>query len=60
MAYSIRRNGIKIEVTIKDDDFKVIDIWKFNKNEAAKYGKILKQKYGIDFTDKEKDLTWLE
>ena len=60
MGYFIKRNGIKIEIIIRDDDFKIIDIWKFNIQEAGKFGKLLKEKYGIDFTNKERDLTWLD
>jgi len=61
MSYNRRTKGIKIEITIRDDNFRRLDTFKFSKVEAHKFGRIMKDKYGISFIPgKDKDLDWLK
>lgn len=60
-----RTGGIKIEITIKDEDWRVIDTFKTNIKDFPKIVGIMKRQYGIDFKPEipkplksDKDLDW--
>ena len=55
MGFNYRKNGLKIEIIIRDDNFKKIDTFKFNIHEFNKFFNIIRKKYGIR-TDS--DIDW--
>ncbi len=57
-------NGGSFEIKIFDDDYSKIGFWKFSKNEAAKYLRIISRKYGLGLSIKERkqddsDIDWM-
>lgn len=57
--------GIKIELIVHDEDYKVLDTFKFKKEQAPAIANILQRKYGIIFVEGlkkeiDRDLDWLK
>jgi hypothetical protein len=60
-------NNISFEVLVKDETYRKIGTWKFQKRDAAKFMKIMNEQYGLGLSIKDlrkagedKDLDWLK
>ena len=63
---NLRRNGVKFELVIRDEDWKKIDIIKFAPNNFFKTMNDIGNRYGIDIKNKklfdevEEEIDWLK
>ena len=58
-------NDLFFELIIKDESFRKIGTWKFQKKDAAKFLKIINDQFGlgvkiVDTKKEDKDLDWLK
>lgn len=60
MGRHYRGDGYKIEIVIRDYNYRILDVFKFDASQFTKFYNIIKMKYGIQIKLTDKDLQWLK